>query len=69
MASRRDFIENKNELARRFMRAIFDANGTYAKDPSKMVPLIAGWSGQDEKLIVAAQDRINPTTRLTHAQA
>src|SRR5262244_4316877 len=25
MASRRDFIKNKNELARRFMRAIFDA--------------------------------------------
>jgi NitT/TauT family transport system substrate-binding protein len=69
MASRRNFIKNKNELARRFMRAIFDANDMYAKDPSKMIPLIAEWSGQDDKLIAAAQDRINPTTRLTQAQA
>jgi NitT/TauT family transport system substrate-binding protein len=69
MASRRDFINNKSELARRFMRAIFDANDTYAKDPSKMIPLIAEWSGQDDKLIATAQDRINPTTRLTQAQA
>src|SRR5262249_9107625 len=69
MSSRRDYIKDSNETARRFMRAIFNANDTYAKDPSKMIPLIAEWSGQDDKLIAAAQDRINPTTRLTRAQA
>lgn len=69
MASRRDFIAKKNELGRRFMRAIFDANEEYAKAPAKMVPLIAEWSGQDEKIVKEAQERMNPTTRLTQAQA
>jgi ABC-type nitrate/sulfonate/bicarbonate transport system substrate-binding protein len=69
VASRRDFIAKKNELARRFMRAIFDANAEYAKAPEKMVPLIAEWSGQDEKIVKEAQERMNPTTRLTQAQA
>lgn len=69
MASRRDFIAKKNELARRFMRAIFDANAEYAKAPEKMAPLIAEWSGQDEKIVKEAQERMNPTTRLTQAQA
>jgi NitT/TauT family transport system substrate-binding protein len=69
MASRREFIDKKNELAKRFMRAIFDANEEYAKAPGKMTPLIAEWSGQDEKIVTEAQERMNPTTRLTHAQA
>jgi ABC-type nitrate/sulfonate/bicarbonate transport system substrate-binding protein len=69
MASRRDFIARKNELGRRFMRAIFDANEEYAKAPAKMAPLIAEWSGQDEKIVKEAQERMNPTTRLTQAQA
>src|SRR5215472_496074 len=69
MASRRDFIAKKKELARRFMRAIFDANAEYANAPEKMVPLIAEWSGQDEKIVKEAQERMNPTTRLTQAQA
>jgi ABC-type nitrate/sulfonate/bicarbonate transport system substrate-binding protein len=69
LSSRRAFIKDKNEVARRFMRAIFDANEAYAKDPEKMRPLIAEWSGQDEKIVAAAQERMNPTTRLTQAQA
>jgi sulfonate transport system substrate-binding protein len=69
VASRRDFIAKKNELARRFMRAIFDANAEYAKAPEKMVALIAEWSGQDEKIVKEVQERMNPTTRLTQAQA
>ena len=69
MASRRDFIAKNNELAKRFMRAIFDANEEYAKAPEKMTPLVAEWSGQDEKIVKEAQERMNPTTRLTHAQA
>jgi hypothetical protein len=34
-----------------------------------MAPLIAEWSGQDEKIVVAAQERMNPTTSLSQAQA
>jgi ABC-type nitrate/sulfonate/bicarbonate transport system substrate-binding protein len=69
LSSRRAFIKDKNEIAKRFMRAIFDANETYAKAPEKMTPLVAEWSGQDEKIVAEAQERMNPTTRLTHAQA
>jgi ABC-type nitrate/sulfonate/bicarbonate transport system substrate-binding protein len=69
MASRREFIDKRNELAKRFMRAIFDANDEYAKAPEKMTPLIAEWSGQDETIVKQAQERMNPTTRLTQAQA
>jgi ABC-type nitrate/sulfonate/bicarbonate transport system substrate-binding protein len=69
LASRRDFIKDKNEVAKRFMRAIFDANEVYAKNPEKMTALVAEWSGQDEKIVAEAQERMNPTTRLTQAQA
>jgi len=69
MSSRRAFIKDKNEIAKRFMRAIFDANETYAKSPATMAPLVAEWSGQDEKVVAAAQERMNPTTSLTRAQA
>ena len=69
MSSRRDFIKDKNELAKRFMRAIFDANDEYKKEPDKMTPLIAEWSGQKLEIVKEAQERMNPTTSLTHAQA
>jgi NitT/TauT family transport system substrate-binding protein len=69
LSSRRVFITEKNEIAKRFMRAIFDANEAYAKEPEKMAPLVAEWSGQDEKIVAEAQGRMNPTTRLTQAQA
>jgi NitT/TauT family transport system substrate-binding protein len=69
MSSRRDYIKDKNEIAKRFMLAIFDANATYARSPAAMTPVIAEWSGQDEKIITAAQERMNPTTSLTQAQA
>lgn len=69
MGSRRDFIKNKNEVGKRFMRAIFDANEAYAKDPAAMAPIIAEWGGQDEKIVRLAEKRMNPTCSLTHAQA
>ena len=69
MASRRGFIAKKNQLARRFLRAIFDANAEYANAPEKMARLVAEWSGQDERIVKEAQERMNPTTRLTQAQA
>ncbi len=69
MSSRRDYIKDKNEIAKRFMQAIFDANDAYAKDPAAMTPLVAEWSGQDENIVKEAQERMNPTTSLTQAQA
>jgi len=69
MSSRRDYMKSSNEVAKRFMLAIFDANAAYAKDPAAMAPLVAEWSGQDEAIVREAQERMNPTTSLTHAQA
>jgi NitT/TauT family transport system substrate-binding protein len=69
MSSRRDYLVQNPETARRFLRAIADANEAYARAPADMTAAIAEWSGQDEKIIHAAQDRMNPTTHLTQAQA
>ena len=51
------------------LRAIADANEAYARAPADMTALIAEWSGQDDKVIHTAQERMNPTTHLTQAQA
>jgi ABC-type nitrate/sulfonate/bicarbonate transport system substrate-binding protein len=69
MGSRRDFLTQKPDIARRFMRAIFDANNAYNKSPKDMTALVAEWSGQEARIVVAAQERMNPTTNLTQAQA
>ena len=69
MSSRRDYLAQNPEIAKRFLRAIADANEAYARAPTDMTAVIAEWSGQDEKIIHAAQDRMNPTTHLTQAQA
>jgi ABC-type nitrate/sulfonate/bicarbonate transport system substrate-binding protein len=69
LSSRRDFMQQKNDVARRFMRAIFEANDAYTKAPSEMTPFVAEWSGQEPELIAEAQERMNPTTSLTQAQA
>jgi ABC-type nitrate/sulfonate/bicarbonate transport system substrate-binding protein len=69
MSSRRDYLAQNPEIARRFLRAIADANEAYARAPADMTPLIAEWSGQDDKIIQVAQERMNPTTHLTQAQA
>ena len=69
MSSRRDYLGKNTDVAKRFLRAIADANEAYARAPDDMTSLIAEWSGQDDKIIHAAQDRMNPTTHLTQAQA
>jgi len=69
LSSRRNFLKQKPDVAKLFMRAIFDANEAYAQSPAAMTSLVAEWSGQDEKIVAAAQERMNPTTRLTEAQA
>jgi ABC-type nitrate/sulfonate/bicarbonate transport system substrate-binding protein len=69
LSSRRDYLAQNPEIARRFLRAIADANEAYARAPADMTALIAEWGGQDDKVIHAAQERMNPTTHLTQAQA
>jgi NitT/TauT family transport system substrate-binding protein len=69
LSSRRDYLAQNPEIARRFLSAIADANEAYGRAPADMTALIAEWSGQDDKVIHAAQDRMNPTTHLTQAQA
>jgi len=69
MSSRRDYLAKNPDIARRFMRAIADSNEAYTRAPDDMTAVIAEWSGQDDKIIHAAQDRMNPTTHLTQAQA
>jgi NitT/TauT family transport system substrate-binding protein len=69
LSSRRDYLAQNPDIAKRFLRAIADANEAYARAPADMTAQIAEWSGQDDKVIHAAQERMNPTTHLTLAQA
>jgi ABC-type nitrate/sulfonate/bicarbonate transport system substrate-binding protein len=69
LTSRRDFLAQKPDVARRFLRAIFDANEAYANAKEQLLPAIAEWGGEDEKVVAAAAERMNPTTRMTHEQA
>ena len=69
MSSRRDYLSANPDIAKRFMQAIADCNAAYARAPDEMTAIIAEWSGQDDKIIKAAQGRMNPTTHLTRAEA
>src|SRR3954471_11524456 len=41
LSSRRDYLNQKHEIAKRFMQAIFDANDAYTKAPAEMASLVA----------------------------
>jgi len=70
LSSRRDFLKDNDEVARRFMKAIGEANDAYKNSPKeKMTPLIAEWSGQKEEVVAVAYERMNPVTAMTQAQA
>jgi len=70
MSSRRDYIKKNNAVAKRFMRAIFDANQAFEKAPKdEMVKIIAEWGGLEEDIVSAAYERMNPVTSLTEGQA
>ena len=58
MSSRRDYLAQNPDIAKRFLRAIADANQAYARAPADMTALIAEWSGQDEKIIHAIDKMI-----------
>ena len=51
MASRRDFIKDKTDFAKRFMRAIFDANEVYAKHPAEddAAGCRMEWTGREDR--------------------
>ena len=69
LTTRRDFLTQKPDVVRRFLRAIFDANAAYESSKEDMVATMAEWSGTDEKVIRAAAERMNPSARMTRQQA
>ena len=63
-------LQQKPEMARRFLRALFDANAAFAKaSKAEMLPIIGSWSGQEDKVLEAAYERLNPEASMTPAQA
>jgi ABC-type nitrate/sulfonate/bicarbonate transport system substrate-binding protein len=69
LTTRRAFLAKSPDVARRFLAAIFDANQTYENHREKMIPMMAEWSGMDEKVVAAAAERMNPSARMTRQQA
>lgn len=70
LSSRRDFIKDSRPVAERFMKAIFDANKAFKEAPkADMVKIIAEWGGQEDSIVDAAYERMDPTTSMTEAQA
>ena len=70
MGANREFLKQYPDLARRFMKAIFDANKSFEDSPKeKMIPIIAKWSAQKQSIVEVAYERLNPVTRMTEAQA
>ena len=69
LTTRRDFLAQKPDLTRRFLRAIFEANAAYEASAEQMVATMAEWSGTDENVIRAAAERMNPAARMTRQQA
>ena len=54
---------------RRFLLAMFEANRAYESAKDQMIPVMANWSGMEERIILAAAERMNPSARMTPAQA
>jgi ABC-type nitrate/sulfonate/bicarbonate transport system substrate-binding protein len=69
LTARRSFLAQSPDVARRFLRAIFDANRAYEAAREQMIPIMAEWSGTEERVIRAAIDRMNPSAQMTVAQA
>jgi len=69
LTTRRDFLAKQPDVVRRFLRALFEANDAYETAKDKMISTMVEWSGTDEKVIVAAAERMNPAARMTREQA
>ncbi len=70
MMARRVFLQQKPDLARRLLGALFEADAHYAAAPKEEnIKLVSAWSGVKPDVLELAYPRINPTMRMTRAQA
>ncbi len=69
LTARRSFLTQSPDIARRFLLAIFDANRAYEAARDQMIPIMSDWSGMEERVILAAIERMNPSARMTVEQA
>ena len=69
LTTRRSFLAKSPDVARRFLLAIFDANRAYEAARDQMIPIMADWSGMEERVILSAIERMNPSAQMTIAQA
>jgi NitT/TauT family transport system substrate-binding protein len=69
LTTRRSFLAKSPDVARRFLLAMFDANRAYEAARDQMIPIMADWSGMEERVILAAIERMNPSAQMTVAQA
>ena len=47
----------------------FGCQRSLCESSAEMTPIVAEWSGQDEKIVATAQERMNPTTQSDDSQA
>jgi sulfonate transport system substrate-binding protein len=69
LTTRRNFLAQSPDVVRRFLFALFDANRAYDAARDQMIPVMAGWSGMEERVILAAIERMNPSAQMTVEQA
>jgi ABC-type nitrate/sulfonate/bicarbonate transport system substrate-binding protein len=69
LTTRRNFLTQSPDVVRRFLLAISDANRAYEADRDQMIPVMSNWSGMEERVILAAIERMNPSARMTVEQA
>jgi ABC-type nitrate/sulfonate/bicarbonate transport system substrate-binding protein len=69
ITTRRSFLAQSPDVVRRFLLALFEANTAYEAAKDQMIPIMSGWSGVEEHVIRAAIERMNPSARMTIAQA
>jgi ABC-type nitrate/sulfonate/bicarbonate transport system substrate-binding protein len=69
LTARRNFLAQSPEVVRRFLLALFEANSGYEAAKDQMIPIMSDWSGVEERIILAAIERMNPSARMTVEQA
>jgi NitT/TauT family transport system substrate-binding protein len=69
LTTRRNFLAQSPDVVRRLLLALFEANSAYEAAKDQMIPIMSDWSGVEERIIRAAIERMNPSARMTVAQA
>jgi ABC-type nitrate/sulfonate/bicarbonate transport system substrate-binding protein len=69
LTTRRSFLAQSPDVVRRLLQALFEANAAYDAARDQMIPIMSDWSGVEERIIRAAIERMNPSARMTVAQA